>query len=371
MLCSFAGGAGHLVPQIPLHRALASAGHELSLVGRASGADAAPVGLYTSIVTHSDRRKRLAVAIAPLALVDIEHEVSVIGQHFAGDAALRSAKAVGEQLTGVDMVVCDEVDFGAIAVAQRAQIPVVVVAVIVSGALVQPERLTEELETLRRNLGSPKPVRLRGDFFVIPFHPSMRDPRFPAPAAALWMRPDPGPAPHPEGLTVATLGTEFNTESGDLFNRILAALAIGDAQAVVAVGRDLDPARFGSQPPHVRVEQYVDLDAVVPRADVVLHHGGSGLFVRCVLGGAVQIVFPMGADQPFTAERVRQLGLGRALDPIAATPAEIARTIVALRTDELTHRRVSALRQATVALPEPAAVVRYLEAATFPEPGLL
>lgn len=353
------------MPQIPLHRALASAGHDLTLVGRASGANAAPVGLYTTIVGRPDGRTRLAEVIAPFIPVNIEHEVAVIGDHFAGDAALRSASAVGELLAGVDLVVCDEVDFGAMAGAQRAQIPVVVVAVIVSGALVRPDRLTGALEALRQTVGLPEPIRPRGDFFVIPFHPSMRDPRFPAPAAALWMRPDPGPAPHSEGLTVATLGTEFNTESGDLFDRILVALAMGEGQAAVAVGRDLDPARFGSQPSHVRVEQYVDLDAVLPRADVVLHHGGSGLFVRCVLGGAAQIVFPMGADQPFTAERVHHLGLGRAFDPVAATPTEIAEAIAALRADGLINSRVSALRQSTLGLPEPGAVVQHLEAATI------
>lgn len=362
VLCSFAGGAGHLVPQIPLHRALADAGHELTLVGRASAANAAPAGIYKAIVARPDRRTRLADAIAPLSPVDVEHELSVIDRHFAGDAALRAASAISDELHGADMVVCDEVDFGVIAAAQKAGIPVVVVAVIVSGALVRPERLIGALEALRQNLGVPRPIRPRGDFFVIPFDPAMRDPRFPPPADTLWMRPEPGPAPRPEGSIVATLGTEFNTESGDLFDRILSALASVEATATVAVGRDLDPARFGPHPSHVRIEQYVDFDAAIPGANIVLHHGGSGLFLRSVLGGAAQIVLPMGADHLFTADRIRDMGLGQVLDPLTATPTEISETIVNLRVDELTSTRVAALRLSTLALPEPAAIVERLEA---------
>jgi hypothetical protein len=362
VLCSFAGGAGHLVPQLPLHLALADAGHELTLVGRESAAAAAPAGVYRRIAAVPDRRARLADAIAPLAPVDIEHELSVVERHFAGEAAQRAAASVSSELSGVDLVVCDEVDFGAMAAAQRAGVPVAVVAVIVSGALVRPNRLTGALEALRVELGTPMPIRPRGDLFVVPFAPAMLDPRFFAPDDALWTRPEPGPAPRTEPYVVATLGTEFNTESGDLFDRILAALDGTGTPATVAVGRDLDPAGFGPQPSHVRVEQYIDLDAALSRADVVLHHGGSGLFVRSVLGGAAQIVFPMGADQPFTAARVRDLGLGYVLDPLTASADAIVRAITDVRADQSVKRRVEALRLETLALPTPSSIVGRLEA---------
>jgi UDP:flavonoid glycosyltransferase YjiC (YdhE family) len=266
-------------------------------------------------------------------------------------------------LPGTDLVVCDELDFGAIAAAQKARIPVAVVAVIASGALVRPERLNDELDALRLYLGVSEPIRPHGDFFIVPFHPSVRDPDHPAPAETLWMRPEAGTTPHPDGSIVATLGTEFNTESGDLFDRILTALAMIDAPATVAVGRDLDPARFGVQPAHVHVAQYVDFDIVIPHARAVLHHGGSGLFLRSVLGGAPQVVFPMGADQPFTADRVRRMGLGRVLDPITATPEAIVEAVAGLETDEHTRRQVSVLRSSTLALPEPRAVVERIRTA--------
>jgi UDP:flavonoid glycosyltransferase YjiC (YdhE family) len=191
----------------------------------------------------------------------------------------------------------------------------------------------------------------------------MRDPNYPAPPEALWMRPDIGPAPRPDGSLVATLGTEFNTESGDLFDRILVALARLEAPSTVAVGNDLDPARFGALPPYVDIERHVDFDASIPRASAVLHHGGSGLFLRCVLGGAPQLVFPMGADQPFTADRITRLGIGSVLDPVTAAPADISDAVAELQKDSVIRERVLNLRESVTRLPAPSSVVSQLVAA--------
>ncbi|WP_148071084.1 nucleotide disphospho-sugar-binding domain-containing protein [Curtobacterium sp. PhB115] len=348
---------------MPLHRALVEAGHVLTLVGRASAVRAVPAGLYDGVVSAEDHRNEPSRTIAPLVPVDIEHELAVVEQHFAGSAALTSAASVAPELHTADLLVCDELDFGAMAAAQRAGVPVVVVAVIASGALVRPGRLAAPLDRLRDELGLAELIRLHGDLFVVPFAPPMRDPLFPAPADTVWMRPAIGAAPRPDGSIVATLGTEFNTESGDLFDRILSALGSVDAPSVLAVGRDLDPARFSARREHVRVEQFVDLDALAARASVVVHHGGSGLFLSSVLGGAPQVVLPMGADQPFTARRVEGLGVGRALDAETASADDIAGAVASARADRALRTRTGALRLMTTRLPEPADVVDRIETA--------
>jgi hypothetical protein len=351
------------MPQVPLHRALAAAGHALVLAGRASATAIAPQRIYDRIAARPDHRLRVRAAIAPLAPVDIERELALIGHHFAGRAALLTVAALEDALSGVDLVVCDELDFGAIAAAQRAGIPTVVVSVIASGALVRPERLRDPLDELADRLGLPEAIRPSGDFFVVPFARRMRDPRFPAPADALWMRPEPGPAPDPDGSIVATLGTEFNTESGDLFDRILDALSIVGAPAVLAIGGDLDPARFAPPPRHVRIERFIDLGGAIARASAVVHHGGSGVFVRSVLGVAPQVVLPMGADQPFTADTVRRNGLGLVLDPITTTAGALADAVSRLLVDDGARASAAQLREAALALPRPQAVVERLEAA--------
>ncbi|RFA17081.1 hypothetical protein B7R22_01985 [Subtercola boreus] len=290
-----------------------------------------------------------------------EAEVDVVAEYFAGDAARQSADAVEKELPWADVIVCDELDFGAMGAGARAGLPVVVVSVIASGALVRDERISGALERLGVALGLAQQFPHRGNLFVVPFAPRMRDPKFPAPSDVAWMRPAEGKDPAPNGSVVATLGTEFNTESGDLFDRVLRALAGLNAPTVVAVGRDLDPARFGRQPPHERVERYIDLESLIPQASVVLHHGGSGLFMRSVLGGASQIVFPMGADRPFTADRVDSLGIGRVLDPLSATPDLIRDAVAALRDDGTTRNNVLALRSDVLGLPDSTIVVRRVE----------
>ena len=45
---------------------------------------------------------------------------------------------------------------------------------------------------------------------------------------------------------------------------------------MATVGRHVDPADFGPQPAHVRVERFVPQADVLREADLVVSHGGSG-----------------------------------------------------------------------------------------------
>lgn len=61
----------------------------------------------------------------------------------------------------------------------------------------------------------------------------------------------------PDRPTVlASLGTVFNRTPGVL-EAIVKALGGETVNLIVAIGRDQDPARFGPQPDHVRLEPYV------------------------------------------------------------------------------------------------------------------
>ncbi|WP_158437748.1 glycosyltransferase [Naasia lichenicola] len=247
------------------------------------------------------------------------------------------------------------------AAAQKRAIPTIVVSVIASGALVRPERVASALAKLAESVGLAQAIRPHGEIFVVPFHPLMRDPTFPTPPNVLWMQPDSPPLAESDGTVLATLGTEFNTESGTLFPRILDALSELDSPARVAVGRDLDPRRFGPQPDHVRVEQYIHFDDALPRASVVLHHGGSGMLVQSLLAGVPQIIFPMGADQPFNASMTKRLGIGLVLDAATATPTAILEAVRRLRTDAATRDRVSHLRRSMLDLPNSEEVVAQIQ----------
>jgi UDP:flavonoid glycosyltransferase YjiC (YdhE family) len=44
---------------------------------------------------------------------------------------------------------------------------------------------------------------------------------------------------------------------------------------LLTVGRNQDPAAFGPQPGHVRIERYVPQSLVFPSCDLVVTHGGD------------------------------------------------------------------------------------------------
>jgi UDP:flavonoid glycosyltransferase YjiC (YdhE family) len=162
------------------------------------------------------------------------------------------------------------------------------------------------------------------------------------------------------GLVLVTLGTIFNTESGDLFERVLAGL---EGDVVVATGDTRDPAGLGRQPPRVRLERRVDLGAILPRTSVVVCHAGSGTLLAALAHGVPLVCLPIGADQPGNARRAVELGTAIALDPLTATPAEIAAAVGAAPALRAVAEGVA---RAIAALPPPAAAVTLL---THPRHG--
>ncbi|MGH3715836.1 MAG: glycosyltransferase, partial [Micromonosporaceae bacterium] len=329
ILFSFAGGRGHFEPLVPIARAAQAAGHTVAFTGepallptvRGAGFDAYPTGADTS---RTDR--------GPLAPLDPVREDRAIREGYARRlAGLRAADILELAATWrPDLLVCDEVDFGAMVAAERLGIGHASVIVIAAGSFIRPELVAEPLAELRAAHGLPDDPELRmlSRYLVLsPVPASYRDPAYPLPATGHVVRLTPPPAEAPDwlpkltGATVYfTLGTVFNLESGDLFSRALAGLRELPVNLVVTVGGQLDPSELGPQPDHVRVERFLPQHAVLPYCAAVVSHGGSGSVVAALQHGLPCVLLPMGADQPHNAARCEALGVGRALDPVAATP---------------------------------------------------
>lgn len=58
----------------------------------------------------------------------------------------------------------------------------------------------------------------------------------------------------------------------------------------------------------------VNQQALFARVAAVVHHGGAGTTTAAACAGAPQVVVPQGADQPYWARRVAELGIGAAHD---------------------------------------------------------
>ncbi|WP_221470493.1 glycosyltransferase [Allocatelliglobosispora scoriae] len=375
MLFTFAGGNGHADPLLPIARAAESAGHTVAVSGRpavtpmiqAAGLTAIPTG---DPPTGPPER-------SPLLAVDVEREDRVFRDHFAGRLARRRAELVGDlaRRWRPDLIVCDETDFGSMIAAEVLGLPYASVLVISSGHFSRPELIGATLDGVRAGFGlapDPELAMLSRHLVLSPVPPSFRDPAHPLPATAHSIRPvrreHTGSAPAwldqlgPAPIVYATLGTEFNVESGDLFQRIIAGLTGLPITLIVTVGAQIDPAEFGPQPSHVRIERFIPQAALLPRCAAVVSHGGSGSVIGALTHGVPSVVFPMGADQPANADRCAALGVARVLEPVGATPAEIGAAVAAVLADPGYRAAAERLRDELAALPGPDHAVKLLEA---------
>jgi UDP:flavonoid glycosyltransferase YjiC (YdhE family) len=372
LLFSFVGGEGHFRPLVPVAQAAAARGHAVAVAG-------APA---LARVVHDEGLGFLAAEPdvvprrVPLAPVDFENELRALRESFAGWMARARIAALLPLVRDwrPDVIVRDEADFGAAVVAEEAGIPHAIVLVIAAGGFITPARVADRVEALRAEHGlaaNPGRAALAGDLVLSPFPPSFRDPADPLPAGAHAFRSAAaagGPARHPllerlgdRRIVYVTLGTIFNTESGDLFARVLAGVRELPLEVVVTVGRSIDPAELGPPPGNVHVERYVSQSQLLPRCAAVVSHAGSGSVIGALEHGLPQVCVPMGADQPLNAARCAALGAGLTLDPIALTPQELRAAVAAVLAEPGYRRAAERLQAEIAALPEPASAVALLE----------
>jgi len=217
--------------------------------------------------------------------VDRGHEERVIRDVFAGimarERAARLLDVYGRWRP--DVVVRDEVDFGATVAAERLGIRHASFVVLAAGGLIRPDLVGEPLDALRAEYALPADPQLEmlhRHLTLVPVPPTYRTPGDPLPATARHIRPavldsTPMRAQHDASGTLVldwlrgrsgrptvyfTLGTVFHQESGDLFSRVVAGLRELDANIIVTVGREIDPAELGHQPANVRVDRFVRQD---------------------------------------------------------------------------------------------------------------
>ncbi|MFG3052110.1 glycosyltransferase [Kitasatospora sp. NPDC048239] len=86
----------------------------------------------------------------------------------------------------------------------------------------------------------------------------------------------------------------------------------------------------------------VNHQALFRRVAAVVHHGGAGTTTTATWAGAPQVVVPQGADQPYFAGRVADLGIGAAHDGPTPTVESLSAALKAALTPE-TRDRASAV----------------------------
>jgi rhamnosyltransferase subunit B len=83
----------------------------------------------------------------------------------------------------------------------------------------------------------------------------------------------------------------------------------------------------GTLPPHVKAFGYLPFSRVLPRAALLVYHGGIGTLAQTIKAGIPHLVVPNGHDQFDNGYRIEQLGLGRTIPQTAYRAHAVARTV--------------------------------------------
>ena len=331
VVASFVGGWGHAGPLLESALLARGWGHDVTFIGQSFVLpQLARYGFQTVALgpdTITDKRLSLRT-------VDREFESAAMRNSFVRRFGRARATALASLFKefNTELLLCDEVDFGALVAAERMGIPSVTVNVIAAGRLVSQIVVGEAWNELRVEHGldpDSDGARLGGGLCVAPFPASFRDPTVPVTPRWQPVRPvTPAHGPvRDRPLVYATLGTVFNVESGDLLGRIVDGLRIVGADALVTTGPFVDVDEFHGVPERVRIAHYVDQRLVLGQCAAVVCHGGSGTLMAALAAGVPVVVLPLGADHPDNADRCLDLGCGVVLDAAAATPADIAAAV--------------------------------------------
>ena len=327
VLFSSLPATGHFNSLLPIAEAVADAGHDVAIccspafandVSRA-GFEHLPAGsesfveLFRDAPPRSDPDRWRWVHRVVFATRAVEAMLPELERHAA---AWRP-----------DVVVRETGEFAGCLVAERMGLPHASVA---TGSWSGLDRMrpvaAEELDRWRATLGlAPDPsAAMAFRYLTLMLTPPRWDEdahpptaqffRYAHPRARREDRPAWLDEPRDRPLVLASLGTVHHAEAG-LFEAIVEAAAGEPIQVVAAIGRDQDAGRFGTPPDNVRIEPFVPQLAVLEDAAAFITHGGFNSAKEALSLGIPLVVIPIGGDQPYTAERVEALGLGRRVGP--------------------------------------------------------
>ena len=376
-------GYGHVLPMVPLAKAMLAAGHEVLW---ATAADAcsrvAAAGIKVTAAGRTeeqmgDTRRAIAAATAGFQPEQLPRYVF---PHLFGEA--RTPGMLHDLLPVArdwhpDLVVHENGELAAPLVAEIVGVPHVthsfgggIPAAILADAAELVAPLWAEhgvplppyagcFEHLYLDICPPalQTVSLDHIAAVQPLRPVSYTGETAALPAGL-SRDDPRP------LVYLTLGTVQNRP--DVLRTVVAALAELDVRLLVTVGPQGDPSALGPQPSQVMVERWVSQAAVLPLCAVVISHAGSGTVLGAAGLGLPQVCLPQAADQFRNTAGVVSTGAGLGLHPGDATPETVADAVSAVLHEPQFRAAAAGLSRQVASMPGPDQVVARLEQLVTP-----
>jgi len=327
---------GHFNSIMPLARAVAAAGHDVAVCCTGAFADEVARAGLKHLPGGADSFAALTIDAPPLG--DPRRNRYIQLEVFAGRAPQQMIPDLTAHVEAwrPDVLVRENGEFAACLVAEKLSVPHASVG---AGSHSSGDNrrgvFADALSARRAEIGlSPDPeARMMFRYLHLAFAPPSWNADEAHPPTVRFIRYDnperPGetrPAwldePRDRPLVLASLGTLMNDLPG-LFEAIIEAVATEPIEVVAAIGRNQDPARFGTPPPNVRIVQFVPQIQVLAECALFVAHGGFNGTKEALRLGIPLVVIPIGGDQMYTAQRVEALGLGRAVAPAERDPATI------------------------------------------------
>lgn len=335
ILITTRGSAGHLLPITPIARACIRAGLEVLVAAqRQHAANVERAGLAFTPVADPPERE-WAPLFERFTELDVdEANALMIGSFFAGidtRAALPDLLRIVETWRP-DVIVRESWEFASTIVSEQRGIPLARVGLGLTS--VEADSIgvaAPTVDTVRTDAGlppDPSGDRLRDAPYLTAMPEVIELPGSPVARAVHRFRnelpsslpelPDWWPG-NDDPLVYFTLGS---VTSGahlpyfpGLYRAAIAALAPLPVRVLVTIGEGRELAELDPLPPNVHVERWFPQEAVTPRADAIVCHGGYGSTLGALEHGVPLVVMPLfSSDQWANAEAVATSGAGLALD---------------------------------------------------------
>jgi MGT family glycosyltransferase len=243
--------------------------------------------------------------------------------------------------------------FGALAAAEKAQMPTVALVHSAPGALMPPKGQFEAVllgavNEVRNEAGLPSFVKLWdawGRFPALCNSIRQLDPlAAQAPESIVYLGPifeevpptgwkSPWPAQDSRPLVLVSFSTGPYWDQSSRIAKTLDALSNADCRVIVTAGSaEIDSATV---PENAVVVRHVPHDEILPRAAVTVTHAGHGTVTAALKYGVPLLCLPNpAADQPSLAAQVQHLGCGLSLDGESAVPTDIRAAVVRLISEQ-------------------------------------
>lgn len=370
ILFSTTAAEGHFLPLVRLAAAAENAGHDV--VFATAGSFAARVrreGFETlsAGMDLAELQRRFAAVHEQLATSGLSR-AERRAQGFANRFALIDAPAKLDDLRAAadawhaDAIVHEPADLAAPLVGEQLGVPTILHSFgrpIPGSALRAAATLIAPLWRRAGLTPDPHAGVFRGAYVdVCP--PSLRSKAPPDDVSVHRLRPvdrGEGRASDPP-LVYMTLGTVFNRAA--TLRMLLDASAGLDCRVLMTVGETVDPDDLGAIPANADVARYIPQREVLPRASVVVSHGGSGSMLGALAHGCPLVLVPQGADQFDNAVAVTAAGAGVAVMPERQSPSNVRDALQTLLRERSFAQRAASIAGEIAALPGPEHVAATL-----------